>query len=59
GFANRQGDGTLVRIGRDGTEQCAEFLERVGLKLLQSVIHVQFVLKAGRPHFVAEVAKRR
>jgi len=39
GLADGQGDGALARVGRDGAQQLAQFLERVGLQLVQSVVH--------------------
>ena len=38
-FADGQGDRSLVRVRRHAAEQGAEFLERVGLQLVQGVVH--------------------
>ncbi|MNN72899.1 hypothetical protein D3C81_1889760 [compost metagenome] len=38
-FADRQGDGALVWCGRHAAEQRAQFFERVGLELVQRIVH--------------------
>lgn len=38
-LADGQCDRTLARVRCDAAEQCAQFLERVGLQLVQGVVH--------------------